>query len=117
MKNTVLLILLTILISNSVFAQNATALNKGDTAPFKGILLTEERAEKAVKAERSNIVLKDLRIAQDELIDYHKKDAKKQREKLSDAKFDSFMNTLGAFLLGTIMASVAFKLQGKVGDI
>jgi len=110
------ILILTLLI-NSAFAQNSTTLNKGEIAPFKGILIVSERVEKLIKAEKSNIVLKDLRITQDELIEYHKYDAKTQRKKLSEAKFDSYRTNIGMFALGVILTGFAFKVNQKIGDI
>lgn len=109
--------ILLITLTTSAFAQNAVTLEKGDITPFRGVLLTHERAEKAVKAEKSNIVLKDLRIAQDELIEYHKQDAKTQRKKLSEAKFDSFLANMGYFVVGVLVTGFAFKVNQKIGDI
>ena len=102
---------------NNSFAQNAVTLNKGDTAPFKGALVAPERLDKLVKAEKSNIVLKDLRITQDEIIEYHKDQSRRYRKRLSEAKFDSFISNTGYFLLGVVLTGFAFKLSGKIGDI
>ena len=111
------LILIMLLLSNTVFAQSSTILNRGDIAPYKGILLTHERAEKATKAEKANIVLKDLRIAHMELIRYHKDDAKLSRKRLSEAEFDSNLKSIGMFVLGVVLTGFAFKVNQKIGDI
>jgi hypothetical protein len=113
----ILLMIILITSINSAFAQNAVKLNKGEVAPFTGALVKEERLDKLVKAEKSNIVLKDLRIAQDELIEYHKTDARKQREKLSDAKFEAFWTNAGYFVLGAVLTGLTFKLNQKIGDL
>ncbi len=111
------LILIMLLLSNTVFAQNSTVLNEGDIAPYKGVLLTPERAEKAVKAEKANIVLKDLRVAHMELIRYHKDDAKLSRKRLSEAEFDSNLKSIGMFVLGVVLTGFAFKVNQKIGEI
>jgi len=111
------IILILILLSNSAFAQNATTLNKGDTAPFSGILLTKERAEEAMKAEKSNIVLKDLRIAQEELTEYYRQDARIQRRKLSEAQFSGFMSNTLYFVVGVLVTGFAFKVNQKIGEM
>lgn len=113
MRSMILILLSTTLISSS-FAQNAVKLEKGQSAPFEGVLLTKERAEKAVKAEKKNIVLSDLRIAQDELIEFHKTDARRQRRKLSQAKFESHIYNAAYFIFGALAASYAFKIQQEV---
>jgi hypothetical protein len=111
------LILILILITNTAFAQNSTTLTKGDTAPFSGVLLTKDRAEKAVKAEKANIVLKDLRISQEELTEYHRQDARIQRRKLSEAKFSGFMSNTLYFVVGVLVTGFAFKVNQKIGEI
>lgn len=103
-----------ILLINSAFAQNAVSLNKDQKAPFEGVLLTKERAEKAVKAEKRQIVLEDLRISQEELIKYHRKDAALQRRKLSQAKFESHVYNIAYFLLGVVITGYAFKIQEDI---
>jgi len=111
------LILLLILLSNSAFAQNAVKVHEGNKVPFDGILLTTERAEKAMKAEKRSLVLEDLRMTQMELIDFHKQDARVQRRKLSEAKFDSNMKALGMLVLGVLVTGFAFKVNQKIGDM
>ncbi len=112
-----ILIVLSIGLINSSFAQNAVSLNKGAVTPFKGVLITEEKAIELDKAKRSNIVLKDLRISQKELTEYHRQDARVQRRKLSEAKFKSYMGNIGMFVLGVILTGFTFKLNQKIGDI
>lgn len=111
------LLLIFIISINTCFAQDAVTLNKGDIAPFKGTLVKKERVEKLIKAEKKVIVLSDLRLAQEELIDYHKTDARRQREKLSKAKFDSNLKAVGYFVLGAVLTSLTFKINQKIGDI
>lgn len=116
MKIILLMIMSITLISNS-FAQNAIVLNKGDTAPFKGALVKSERLNTLVKAEKKNIVLEDLRITQDELIEYHKDNARLYRKRLAEAKFDSFWTNTGYFVLGVVLTGFAFKVNQKIGDL
>ena len=116
MKNLILMMLLTGLIGNS-FAQNAVKLNKDEVAPFTGVLVTEEKIKELDKAQRQNVVLRDIGLTKDQLIDYHKRDAKRQREKLSEAEFDAFLEKTGYFVLGTVLAAIAFKINDKVGDL
>ncbi len=106
------LVIVSFLLNNS-FAQS-TILNKGDTAPYTGVLLTKERAEKAMKAEKAKIVLEDLRFTQERLIKYHKDDASLQRKKLSQEKFKSNIYNIGYFVLGVVLASYAFKIQQEI---
>ena len=89
-------------------------VKKGDTVAFDGHLVKTERLVKLVKAEKSNIVLSDLRLADEAIIDYHKEDAMQQRQKLSAAKFDSYLNVLGAFLVGVLATSVAMRVNNEI---
>ena len=111
------LILLLIFLTNAAFAQNAAILNEGDNAPFSGILVKEERLETLVKAEKSNIVLRDLRATQDELIEYHKDTSRLYRKRLAEAKWDGFWSNTGYFVLGIVLTSVAFKVNSKIGEM
>ena len=115
MKNLVMMIFLITSINNS-FA-DSIKLEKGNEAPFTGFLIEKDRVEELVKAEKQNIVLKDLRITQDEIIEYHKQDARVQRRKLSEAKFDTFLANAGYFVLGAVLTGLTFKLNQKIGDI
>lgn len=115
MKN--LIIILVILLNNLTFAQNSVIIKEGDTAPFSGILLTEERAEEAVKAEKKVVTLEQLAEAQKELTQFHMDDASEARKRLSRAKWNGFLVNTGYFLLGAILASVAFRVNKEVGSL
>lgn len=115
MKKLILTILLTVSISS--FSQEAVRVEKGDSAPFTGILVTDSKITELDKAQRKSIVLEDLRIRQEELIDYYRTDARVQRNKLTSAKFDSNLKAIGYFVLGSLMTAFAFKVAEKTGDI
>lgn len=109
MKTMIKIILLITLMSNVAFAENATYLNKGDQAPFEGILLKQERAEKAMKAEKKVIVLEDLRVTQEELINHYKEVAKQERKQRVKQEFSNSIKNIGYFLVGTLITAFAFK--------
>ena len=111
------LLLIFILSINLTYAQDAVSIKKGEIAQFDGILLTKERAEEAMKAEKSNIVLKDLRIAQEELTEYYRQDARIQRRKLSEAQFSGFMSNTLYFVVGVLVTGFAFKVNQKIGEM
>lgn len=113
MKKIVLMMFLITSISNSF----AGTLQKGEAAPFTGILLTKERAEIAMKAERSNIVLKDLQIAQEELTEYHRDTARVARTELSKAQVKGYIHVIGAFILGVVVTGFAAKMNNKIQEI
>ena len=110
-------IVLMMFLITSITSSFAGTIQKGEAAPFTGILLTKERAEIAMKAERSNIVLKDLQIAQEELTEYHRQAARVARTELSKAQFSGFWANTGYFALGAILTGFAFKVNQKIGDI
>jgi len=106
-----------LIISTSSFAETAALLEKGDSAPFSGTLITNERVDKLVKAEKANIVLKDLRIAEKELTEYHRSKAREARTELNKVQLKGYMNTILAFTVGVIVTGFAFKVNQKIGDI
>lgn len=111
------LILLIILTTNLTFAQNSVILEKGDLAPYDGILLTPERAEEAVKAERKLVTMKALGEAQEALTAFHKEEAVVARKRLSEAKWDGFWSNTMYFALGVVITSVAFKVNQEIGEL
>ena len=114
--NKILAIFLTLLFCTSTFAQS-TILQKGQIAPYTGILLTEERAEKAVKAEKSNIVLRDLGMAQEELTEYHRDAARVARTELTKSQVKGYIHVIGAFILGVVVTGFAAKMNNKIQEI
>lgn len=115
MKRSLVMLILSTFLINS-FAQTVK-LEKGEVAPNDGFLITQEVAEEAAKNKLRVIKLEDLKLAQEDLLNFHKADAKTQRKKLSEAKFDSYMNVLGAFVLGVLVTGFAAKMNQKIGDL
>jgi lysyl-tRNA synthetase class II len=111
------LLLVLIFLVNTAFAQDAALLDKGDSAPFKGVLLTTERATEAMKAEKANLVLKDLQVAQEELTEYHRDSARKARNELTKTQVRGYMNVIGAFVLGVLVTGFAAKMNNKIQEI
>ena len=111
------LLLVLIFLVNTAFAQDVVVLEKGEAAPYKGFLMSRERATEALRAERSNLVLKDLQVAQEELTEYHRQSARVARTELSKAQFSGFWANTGYFALGVILTGFAFKVNQKIGDI
>lgn len=108
--------ILMIILTTSSFAQS-TIVKQGDPAPYDGVLLTPERAEKAVKAEKKVIVLSDLRLTQDQLIDHYKDVADQERKQRLKNEFDNGLKNMGYFILGTLLTAFAFKTVETVRDI
>lgn len=103
-------LLLIFLLSFNTYAQTATALKKGDKAPFNGILITEEKAIELDKAERKVLVLSDLRIADKELSEHYRQSAKDAHKKLNKAKFEAYTSGAIGFTLGVLITCFAFKI-------
>ncbi len=114
---TLTLMMLLIALTNNVFAQSAVRIDKGEAAKFKGVLITEEKAIQLDKAQRSNLVLKDLQIAQEDIIKYHREDAKVARTELSRAKFSSFWGNVGSFALGVLVTSVSLSISQELRNL
>ena len=107
MKIVMLMILLMISIKSS-YAQ-ATKLDKGNPAPFKGVLITEDKLVEYDKAERLNIALKDLNNLHDLRHDQYKKDLREAKSELNKAVFKGYVGTIGGFVLGVLITGVAAK--------
>lgn len=107
-------LILSLIFLTQALAQNSVTVKQGDPAPFDGHVVKKERLVELIKAEKKVITLKDLSITQDEIIDYHKGEAKRYREKLSEAKFDSWVSNVGFLLLGVAVTSLAFKITYEV---
>lgn len=108
------ILLILILAINTAFAG---VIKKGEVAPYTGVLLTKERAEIAMKAERSNIVLKDLQIAQEELTEYHRDAARVARVELTKSQVKGYIHVIGAFILGVVVTGFAAKMNNKIQEI
>ena len=111
------LIMLILIMTGSCFAQNAASLSKGQSAPFDGILLTKERADKAMKAEKKVPILQETISLQEDLSKFYKEDRDKYRNQLTKERFGSNIKNIGYFVLGAVITSLTFKLNQKVGGI
>jgi hypothetical protein len=92
-------------------------LSEGQEAPFNGFLITPERTERLVKAERQNVTLRELKIAQEDLVKFHKGQSKAYQKRLQEAKFDSVLSNSGYFLLGVVLTGIAFKSANIIGGM
>jgi hypothetical protein len=108
------MIFLILLTTNSSFSQDAVKLKMGTEAPFTGFLVTKDRMVVLKKQANRIGTLERLRIVNDDIIEYHKDDAKTQRRKLSQAKFKSNLYNIGYFCLGVILSSYAFKVSQEI---
>ena len=113
MKLGTLMILLTILITENSLAQNAAALDKGQIAPFKGVLITESQLQEYDKAVRSNVALKELGDLYDLRVEQYKKDLSEAKSELNKAHLKGYLGTTGGFILGVLITGFAAKAAIK----
>jgi hypothetical protein len=111
------LLLILIFLVNTAFAQDAIIIQEGEVAEFTGILMSRERATEALRAEKSNLVLKDLQVAQEELTEYHRQAARDARTELSKSQVKGYMHVIGAFILGVVVTGFAAKMNNKIQEI
>jgi len=94
-----------------------TALNKGQVAPYEGILVDAEQMKEFRKInedkkslELENLKLKDLSIINDQRIDLYKTEVKRVTEDLSRSEKKAFWQSAGTFVLGVIVTGFAAKV-------
>ena len=110
-----IILILTLLI-NTAFAQSIT-IQKGETAPFSGHLITKDIAEEAAKNKLKVIELKDLQVSQEALTDFHKDNAKEARKELTKTQIDTFLYVTGAFVLGVLVTGFAAKMNQEINEL
>lgn len=99
-----------LIISNLSFAQNAVILNKGEAAPFKGALVKEETLDSLVKSDKKVIKLEQLRLTQEQMTNYYKKEAEMSREQAHIERTRSDLKSIGSFILGCVLTGLAAKV-------
>ena len=109
--------ILLFILSFNLYAQVAAPVKLGDKAPISGIIITEDKVKELYKAEQSVIVLKDLRVSDKILIEHYKKDSEKYRKINEKNEFHNNVKNTGYFLLGTILATICFKIVQKGSEL
>lgn len=102
--------ILAMILTTSVFAQTAAKLNKGESAPFSGILITEEKAQELHKAEKRALALSDLRLTDQKIIEYYKDESIQRQLELKQERLSSHLKVIGFFVLGSLLTGFAFKV-------
>lgn len=112
-------ILILLLVSFNLLAQQPYRLNMGDSAPFQGVLLTEPDFIEASNAKR-NLRLSDLRVenmtelleAQDKVISAHAKRLNKSQLDLEKSKSAEKQNLIVGFVVGVLTTTlIAYSLK------
>lgn len=92
-------------------------LDKGDIAPYSGILVDAAQMkefrqinEEKKLLETENLKLKDLGIINDQRIDLYKEHVKQVTEDLSRSERRAFWQSVGTFALGVVVTGFAAKV-------
>lgn len=109
-------ILIALLIVRLAHAEMIT-LDKGQIAPFGGVLVDAEQMkefrqinEDKKNLELQNIKLKDLGVIQEQRIDLYKLEVQRVREDLSRSEKKAFWQSAGTFVLGVLVTGFAAKV-------
>lgn len=99
------------------FGQQQVILNKGDLAPYDGILSDKEQMkqyreinENNKRLEKQNIKLKDLVIVNEKKADFFKEEMEQYKTEASIERTRSFWSKVGYFALGAVLTGVAAKV-------
>lgn len=114
--NKLLTIIIIILFSFSAMAQKLEKLEKGQTAPFTGVLVDAKQMKKFRQVneekkllDKKNIKLKDLNVLKDQKIELYKKEITQTHKELTRYKTKTFFTNAGYFALGVILTGFAAK--------
>ena len=117
------IVFLLMLLPQIALGQNATLLDKGDKAPYKGYLIKPERVEKLVKAEKKVelqkeriVVLEDQKDVMERRLEIYAKKEEIYSEELEDYRdFNTFQKSL--YFLGgaTVTGVLAYGLITAMG--
>lgn len=99
-------------ITQSLFAQDATVLKKGDPAPFDGVIFTKEK-EKEIRLMTETKKLQDEKIdLYDKRIALRDKQLDSLAERVVEQKDESLFTKVGMFILGAaVTTGVAFGVS------
>lgn len=98
----------------SILAQNLTPLNKGDVAPYTGILADKEQMKKFRQInedkktlENKFVLQQDLLEVKDQRINFYKKKAEEAYKEVQAKEGSLFLTKTGYFILGVAATSLA----------
>lgn len=114
--NKVLTICIVIIFSFSSFAGQLTKLQKGDKAPYDGILADSKQMKnfRKIEEERKLLELKNIKLSElgkikDNKIDLYQKDLSNTHKEFAKYKTKTFFTNTGYFVLGVILTGFAAK--------
>lgn len=109
-------LLVLLMLSTSLQAQEIVHLKKGDIAPFEGALADAEQMrvfrENKTKLDlevKQNEALKTLNLRLEEKIEFHKYETRQVERELTNVKVRSNITNIGYFVLGVALTSLATK--------
>lgn len=103
LKSLLVLLLIIPTLSMSTVAQK---IDKGQPAPFNGVIITEEKAVELYKAEKKVIVLEDLRLTEKELSEVYLKKTKDLSLKLNRSESELFWYKVG---IGVLVGAFVYR--------
>lgn len=112
-----LTLIICVFFSTTVLCQNAVRLNKGESSPFTGTLLTDEILQEIDKdsrkveiLEKQVITLKDLNLIKDSKVSYYKDEVGFYHKEIKRERRKSFWSNVGYFTLGCLLTGLAAKV-------
>lgn len=109
-------LLITILIFSTIDSYAIERITKGQAAPYSGAIITEREVEEYTDLVKKEAVrkaqiknLNDLRIIQDERIDFYQLQVKEVRRELLKSDSKRWLTNIGYFVLGVAITGFAAK--------
>ena len=110
------LISIMLVFSFTTYGQRLEVVNKGQKAPYDGLLADKRQMEKFREInekkkllEKQNIELKDLTLTKDQRIKFHQENADFYKEELRKQESRTFWAKVGYFTLGVVVTGLAAK--------
>ena len=117
LKNVILLIITWVILTTTSFSNEVVTLNKGDTAPFRGALFSENKTnelrandERRLLLEKKTITLEEIGVLSEQRLDIYKKRVYTLEETITKNNRKRFWSNIGHFLLGAALTGLAAKV-------
>lgn len=98
--------LILLLSTNLAFSQSAYRIQKGESSPISGVVITDSLAKHLYKQEQKVTILEDLRLTNKELLDVYMKQNIQLKENANKAKYEAFWYKVG---LGVISGLLIYR--------
>lgn len=104
-----MMLILLLMLSTTINAQDAIRLDKGQVAPFSGNLIKTEKLEQFYKSHKKLPLVEANLSLERHRIELYRVRLRKTESELTRAKIKGNLKTIGGFLLGVLVTSVAAK--------